>query len=84
MNKKSIRESDQAPFISMCQVTKKFGGVQACQNITFEIFESDVIGIAGERDERKAALAPHSRSTPRLKSLRGAASQITTPQVPRR
>ena len=45
------------PIFSLNNVSKRFGGVKACQNITFEIYPGDVIAIAGENGAGKSTVS---------------------------
>lgn len=45
-----------APILEVRQLTKKYGSVVGCQNVNFELYRGEVLGIVGESGSGKTTL----------------------------
>ena len=48
--------SDDAPLLSARNITKRFGGRIACQDVSFDLWPGEVLGIVGESGSGKTTL----------------------------
>ncbi|MBU1696625.1 MAG: ATP-binding cassette domain-containing protein, partial [Proteobacteria bacterium] len=44
------------PILRMDQLSKRFGGVQALKNVSFDVFPGDVLGIIGPNGSGKTTI----------------------------
>jgi D-xylose transport system ATP-binding protein len=47
---------EQAPIVEMKEISKHFGGIQALQEVTIDLFEGEILGIVGHNGAGKSTL----------------------------
>ena len=51
-----MNESKRQPILQLVQINKRFGAVQALQNVDFEVYPAEVVGLVGDNGAGKSTL----------------------------
>ena len=75
---------EQAPIVEMKEISKHFGGIQALQEVTIDLFEGEILGIVGHNGAGKSTLikilsGAYSADTGKI-YFRGQEVEIKTPK----